>query len=44
MAQIISGKEVALRVRERIKNEVEELLAKTGKRPGLAVILSLIHI
>ncbi len=39
MAQIISGKEVALKVRERIKNEVEELLAKTGKRPGLAVII-----
>ena len=28
MAQIISGKEVALKVRERIKNEVEELFAK----------------
>ena len=39
MAQIISGKEVALKVRERIKNEVEELFAKTGKRPGLAVII-----
>lgn len=39
MAQIISGKEVALKVRERIKNEVEELVAKTGKRPGLAVII-----
>ena len=39
MAQIISGKEVALKVRERIKNEVEELLTKTGKRPGLAVII-----
>ena len=31
MAQIISGKEVALKVRERIKNEVEELLTKTGR-------------
>ena len=39
MAQIISGKEVALKVRERIKNEVESLVEKTGKRPGLAVII-----
>lgn len=39
MAQIISGKEVALKVRESIKNEVNELLATTGKRPGLAVII-----
>lgn len=39
MAQIISGKEVALRVREKIKNEVAELVNKTGKRPGLAVII-----
>ena len=39
MAQIINGKEVALRVREEIKNEVNELFAVTGKRPGLAVII-----
>jgi len=39
MAQIISGKEVALRVRESIKKEVSELFEKTGKRPGLAVII-----
>ena len=39
MAQIISGKEVALKVRERIKSEVESLVEKTGKRPGLAVII-----
>lgn len=39
MAQIISGKEVALRVRESIKSEVLELAEKTGTRPGLAVII-----
>jgi methylenetetrahydrofolate dehydrogenase (NADP+)/methenyltetrahydrofolate cyclohydrolase len=39
MAQIISGKEVALKVREDIKKEVSELYEKTGKRPGLAVII-----
>ena len=39
MAQIISGKEVALKVRESIKAEVSELFDKTGKRPGLAVII-----
>ena len=39
MAQIISGKEVAQKVREKIKNEVEALVEKTGKRPGLAVII-----
>ena len=39
MAQIISGKEVAQKVRERIKSEVEALVEKTGKRPGLAVII-----
>lgn len=39
MAQIISGKEVALKVRESIKKEVSELYEKTGKRPGLAVII-----
>ena len=39
MAQIISGKEVALKVRENIKAEVNALFEKTGKRPGLAVII-----
>ena len=39
MAQIISGKEVALKVRESIKAEVNALFEKTGKRPGLAVII-----
>lgn len=39
MAQIINGKEVALRVRERIKCEAEEFYNKYGKRPGLAVII-----
>ena len=39
MAQIINGKEVALQVREKIKAEVNDLIKKTGKRPGLAVII-----
>ncbi|MBQ8146710.1 MAG: bifunctional methylenetetrahydrofolate dehydrogenase/methenyltetrahydrofolate cyclohydrolase FolD [Clostridia bacterium] len=39
MAQIISGKEVSQRVRERIKLEASELFEKTGKKPGLAVII-----
>ena len=39
MAKIINGKEVALKVREEIKDEVNKLFEKTGKRPGLAVII-----
>ena len=39
MAQIISGKEVALKVREAIKKDVNDLYEKSGKRPGLAVII-----
>ena len=39
MAQIINGKEVALQVREKIKAEVNDLVEKIGKRPGLAVII-----
>lgn len=39
MAQIISGKEVSQKVRERIKLEASELFEKTGKKPGLAVII-----
>ena len=39
MAKIISGKEVALKVREEIKAEVNEIYEKTGKKPGLAVII-----
>ncbi len=39
MAQIISGKEVSQKVRERIKKETMELFEKTGKKPGLAVVI-----
>ena len=39
MAQIISGKEVSQKVRERIKKETQELFEKTGKKPGLAVVI-----
>ena len=39
MAQIISGKEVSQKVRERIKNETQSLFEKTGKKPGLAVVI-----
>ena len=39
MAQIISGKEVSQKVRERIKNETQALFEKTGKKPGLAVVI-----
>jgi len=37
-AQIINGKEIAKKLREKIKNEVQELKGK-GITPGLAVIL-----
>ena len=37
-ATIISGKELSSLIRERITKETEELSAKFGKRPGLAVI------
>lgn len=39
MAQIISGKEVSQKVREKIKKETQELFEKTGKKPGLAVVI-----
>lgn len=39
MAQIINGREVSKNTREEIKRETEELAAKYGKRPGLAVII-----
>ena len=39
MSNILNGKEVSASVRERLKAETEELYAKTGKRPGLAVII-----
>lgn len=37
-AKVISGKEIASRIREELKSEVEQLAAK-GVKPGLAVIL-----
>src|SRR4051812_47265572 len=36
---IIDGREVGERVRERVKREVEELIAPGGPQPGLATIL-----
>jgi methylenetetrahydrofolate dehydrogenase (NADP+) / methenyltetrahydrofolate cyclohydrolase len=36
---IIDGREVAQRVRDRVKREVEELVASGGPQPGLATIL-----
>ncbi len=39
MTRIIDGKKFAETLRARIKDEVAELKAKTGKQPGLAVIL-----
>jgi len=39
MSKIIDGKHVASVVREKVKNEVVELVAKTGIRPNLTVII-----
>lgn len=39
MANIIDGKAVAQTVRERIREEVAHFTEKTGKRPGLAVVI-----
>jgi methylenetetrahydrofolate dehydrogenase (NADP+) / methenyltetrahydrofolate cyclohydrolase len=38
-AQVIDGKAVAAEVRERVRREVDELVAGGGPRPGLATIL-----
>ena len=38
-ARIISGNEISKQIREEIAREVEQLKAKTGKIPGLAVVL-----
>jgi len=38
-AQIIDGKNAAKEIRKKIKQEVEQLVAERGIRPGLAVIL-----
>lgn len=39
MAQIINGKEVSASVKQRVAEECSELVKRTGKRPGLAVII-----
>lgn len=39
MSNILNGKEISANVRERLKLETAELFEKTGKRPGLAVII-----
>ncbi len=39
MPNIINGKEISASVKERIKLETEKLVAETGIKPGLAVII-----
>ena len=39
MYEIIDGKKISTQIKEEIKIEVSELKEKTGKVPGLAVIL-----
>ncbi len=39
MAELIKGKEVAQKIREEVSSEIEELQKKTGKVPGLAVVI-----
>ena len=39
MAQIINGKEISATIRAEIKEATAELVARTGVRPGLAVII-----
>ena len=39
MAQIINGKEISAAIRSEIKEATEAMVAKTGVRPGLAVII-----
>lgn len=39
MPNIINGKEISASVKERIKLETEKLVAETGVKPGLAVII-----
>jgi methylenetetrahydrofolate dehydrogenase (NADP+)/methenyltetrahydrofolate cyclohydrolase len=38
-AKIIDGRNVAARVREEVAHDVADLVARTGRRPGLATIL-----
>ena len=39
MATIIDGKAISAAVRAELKSETEALIASTGVRPGLAVII-----
>lgn len=39
MDKVISGKQLAIEIKEEIKLEVAKLFEETGKRPGLAVVL-----
>ncbi len=39
MAKIIDGKAISAQIREEIAEEVKEYFEKTGKRPGLAVVI-----
>lgn len=39
MATIIDGKAVSAAVKERVKNQIEELKEKNGVQAGLAVVL-----
>ena len=39
MAKIINGKEISATIRSEIKEATEQLVAQTGVRPGLAVII-----
>ena len=40
MAVILDGKMLSAKFRENLKKETAELKAKTGKMPGIAVILA----
>ena len=39
MANIINGKEISAAIRAEIKEATERLVAESGVRPGLAVII-----
>ena len=38
MKKLINGKEIAQNLRNKLKKEIDNLKAKTGKVPGLAVV------
>ncbi len=39
MANIIDGKQVSAQIKEQVRQETEALTQKTGKKPGLAVVI-----